>query len=92
MPKKPVPKSELYQIRLKASEKQLIQQAAQAAGLGTAEYWSSVIQAVSYTILRYEGELSPEYRKAFEEMLGAQVASIVFPGMVTQEKPEPGEQ
>jgi len=90
--KKPVPKSETYNIRLKASEKQLIQQAAERAGLGTAEYWSEVLQAVSYTILRYEeNELIP--KEEFEKMVGAQVASIVWAGMVIkpEEKPEPAE-
>ena len=80
MAKKIVSKTELYQIRLKASEKLLIQEAAARAGMGTAEYWSGVIQAVSYVLMKYEPE-AVIMKEELEKLLGASVASIVWPGL-----------
>ena len=80
--KKPVAKTEVYNLRLKASEKLLIQQAAQAAGLGTAEYFSNVLQAVSYAVLKYEESKWHSSRKSTREIDRSQVASsyLAWPG------------
>lgn len=92
VPRIQVPKSESYMIRLRPGEKQLFQQAAARAGLGTAEYWSSVLTAVSYAVMKVEPgeEITPEY---LEKIMGSHVASVVYPGLVraqldTQEKSE----
>lgn len=84
-----VTRTERYTLRLKASERLLVEQAAQAAGVTVAEFWSGVTEAVAVVILQNKQEL-PGYLSSSDLQydLGRAVIQALAKGIVLKQVEE----
>lgn len=82
-------KTERYTLRLKASERLLVEQAAKAAGVTVAEFWGGVTEAVAVVILQNK-QMLPEYLTSNELKyeLGQAVIQALARGIVLKQAEE----